>query len=420
MGDTNEALRRLVTQVEAGTDALVGGAPARTRQLMAEAATRLAVETTVVSVASPIGELGLSALIAQLSGQPDLDEHDDAILELGFKRLRGEGRTTLMVLAPEGVNRSALRYLQHVARHLPRLTMVVHDSPALATTLGEPGLTALRDRLHAAPRIEVAAAPERVPSVALVVVPSADIAPVATTPLVGSARPGLRLATLATPARRPALWIGATLSAAAIAGIAYVGQSRPTGPVAGTTIAHVDLPLEAAIVPEPRLANAAPDLAEVKPSLPAATSLAPPALAVQPQSVAAKLPQIALATPLPTLPPPTLAPPAQPVPVQTLPQLTPPHTDPVAAAPVQRVAKSLRVPQLRRLDPNRREASRFAQAPPYWSAPHYQPPPDYEAPRPYEEIPPRWVRRERPEREGPYLGTFAMDPYGVRTFRYDP
>lgn len=407
MGDTNEALRRVMAQVEARMDVLVGGAPVRARQLMTEAAARLSFTTTVVSISSPIGELSLSALIAQLSGRPDLDEQDDLVLELGFKRLGGEGQTVLMVLAPEGVNRSALRYLQHVARHLPRLTMVVHDSPALAAMLAEAGLTALRDRLYAAARIEAEASPERMSLGVLTIVPPADttpivLTPVSATPLIGSARPGLRLATLAAPVRRPALWLGAALSAAAIAGIAFVGQSRPTGAIAGNTSAQVDIPLEVAVMPEPRLASAGAP-AEVMPSLPAAPGLPTPVLAILPPSAAAKLPQIALAPPLPTLP-----------------SLPLPHSDPVVAAPVQRVAKSLRVPQPRRAEPSRREASRFTQAPSYWPAPQYQQPPRYEAASPYEDIPPRWIRRERPGREGPYLGTFAMDPYGVRTFRYDP
>jgi len=413
MGDTDEALRRLVAQVEAQRDVLVGGSPIRARQLMTQAAARLSSARDVVSIACPIGQLGLSALIAQLSGRPDLDEQDDAVLELGFKRLRGEGQTVLMVLAPEGVNRSALRYLQHVARHLPRLTMVVHDSPALIATLEEAGLTALRDRLHAAPRIEASAMLERSLTEALAVVPLAEITPalaapalvvpISSGPLIGSARPGSRLAVLATPARRSALWFGATLSAAAIAGIVFVGQSRLTGVVASSTVAHAEIPLEAAIVPEPRLASAAApaaDLSEVKAGLTAATGLAPPVLAVQPPSAAAKLPQIALAAPL-----------------SSLPSLTAPHPDPVAAAPLQRVAKSPRVAQLRRVEPSRREMARFAQMPSRWSAPQYQQPPGYEVASPYEDMPPRWVRRERP---GPYLGTFAMDPYGMRTFRYDP
>lgn len=387
----SEALRRLVAQVYSKTDVSIGGSAVQARRLISEAAQVLAAQTKVVSISSPIGELGLSVLIAQLSGRPDLDGQDDAVLELGFKRLTGDGPTVLMMLAPEGISRSALRYLQHVARQSPRLTLVVYYAPPLAAMLEEPGFSALRDRLLAASPIDCVAPPENVPDRAVAIVPS---------PVVTATR-GLSLAVLATPARRPAIWLVSALSAAAIAGIAFVGQSTPNDAVAGSRTAHAAVPLELAVVPVPVLADA-PDPAEAKPILPTATGLAMPALVHPAPSATAKLPQIALASPS-----------SQPQSVSL------PHADPVAAGPIQRMAKSLRAQQMRRPDPSRREAARFVPASPYWSAPRYQEPAEYEAVQPYDNMPPGWVRRDLRRRDGPYLGTYAMDAYGMRNFRYD-
>ena len=148
------ALGQLSAQVGAGTDCLVEGSPAAAQALFARAAVALAVSAEVIVVASPLGELGLSSLIAQVSGRPDYNDQDDAVLELGFKRLTAAGRTVLMLEARQGIGLPALRYLQHVGRSTPGLVLVVLGSPALDEALGQPGAAAMRARLRAMPVIK--------------------------------------------------------------------------------------------------------------------------------------------------------------------------------------------------------------------------------------------------------------------------
>ena len=147
------ALGRLVAQVGAGTDCLVEGAPAAALGLFARAAVALAASAEVIVVSSPLVELGLSSLIAQVSGRPDYDDQDDAVLELGFKRLTAAGRTVLMLEARQGIGLPALRYLQHMGRSAPGLVLVVLGSPALDAALAQPAAAAMRLRLRAMPVI---------------------------------------------------------------------------------------------------------------------------------------------------------------------------------------------------------------------------------------------------------------------------
>ncbi len=270
MSDSSGALRRVVAQVGANSDAMVDGTPGHARRLLAEAAGLLAGQATVVSVASPMGELSLSTLIAQLSGRLDLDDQDDAVLELGFKRLKGEGPTVLMLLAPAGISRSALRYLQHVSRQSPRLAMVVYGGPALAPMLAETGFAALQARLHALPAIEIEAVAPIAPSRSVALLPS-----------------------VAVQKRRPVLWAASALVMAAVAGGVWLGHSAPGTAVAGGRTAHFDIPLVPATVARPVLAGSHD---------PVAADLSLPLAATPGLAATARLPQIALAT-LPLQPP---------------------------------------------------------------------------------------------------------------------
>lgn len=368
MGETRAALQRVVAQISTDTDVLIAGTPGQARQVMAEAAMVLRNRATVVSIASPIGELSLTAVIAQLSGRPDLDDHDDAALELGLKQLNGEGRTVLMLLAPAGISRLALRFLQHVACQSPRLAMVVYCAPSLGPMLKEPAFTRLRARLHAAPAVGFEAVAVMVPvrSVA-VVLPSAFIPPQVAPP----------------QKRQPVVWAACAFSLAAIAGLVWLGSRAP-----GTAVAFAGVPLVGAIVPAPALIGLRDPVAgRVLPPIVAA-AVAPP-LVSPAMSTMARLPVVALAT-LPPAPTPQ------------------PHADPLVAG----LGQPDRPPQ------TRREPPRYARTRSY--APRYQEPAEGEPARPWDGVSPVWVRRDPRRRDAPYLGTYAVDSNGIRVFQYDP
>ena len=382
MSDTDEALRRLVARAGSNTDVLVGGTLVQMQRLLTLATKTLAHQAAVVPVASPIGELSLSTLIAQLSGRPDLDDQDDAVLELSFRRLKSDGQTVSMLLAPAGISRSALRFLQEVSRQLPRLAMVFFGGPPLALMLEEPGFAALRARLNASPAIEFDAPADAVPSRSV-----AEMSSVL--PELPRLRPSI---VTAKTRRRPALWVACALGLAAITGVIWLGHSAPGLAVAGSRVARADVPLVPATVPIPVLPGLRdPDKADVSFPLMANPTLAAPA----------RLPQIARAT-LPSQPP-------------SMPLAKP---DTAVAGLIQPQLRAERTSQLRRTDAARREPARFAPGRPYWPAPRYQEPAEYGGAQSWDGVSPIWVRRDQRRRE--YLGTYAVDPHGVRVFQYDP
>lgn len=247
----NEALGRLLAQVEGGGGALVAGPSIAAGQLCADAAAATVGRAQVVLVASPHDELSLSGLIAQLSGQTDVGGQDDAVLELGFKRLTGSAPTLLLLLAPRGIGQSALRFLQHVARQAPQLGLIVSASPSVQALLAEPGFAALRARLQAAAPIEATAAPT----------------PVSPEPVA---------------CRRPLVWAGAALGAAAIlAGVAWFGHAATSAQQVGMMLP----PSVPAVVPVPPLAPVpAPNFSAVSvPVLAKAIPLAAPRPAPEPR-----------------------------------------------------------------------------------------------------------------------------------------
>ena len=205
------ALSRLMQQVEAGTDALVTGSLVETQQLLAEAAERLRADWGVVEVAADAAGLSLSRLMAQLSGRGDLDAQDDAVLELGFRRLAvpevSGQRTVLLLNAGQGIHRSALRFLQHVGRGAPGLVMVVAAGAELETLLDEPGFAALRGRLTAAPAVSSDAPAQAVePAMLRLLAAPAEMLAVEPTLMAPTepAMPALPLQALSAPARSPA------------------------------------------------------------------------------------------------------------------------------------------------------------------------------------------------------------------------
>ncbi len=424
--DMNDALQRLLTQLEAGTDCWISGAPAEGRRLLAEAARALAAEATVVSVVAPVGELTLSSLIAQLSGRPDFDGQDDAVLEQGFRRLTGEGRTALLLTAPQGIGRSALRYLQHVSRHAPRLAMAVLGTAPLAAALESAGLETLRARWTAPPPIEMATPLRLVASREMALVPSdaADTAEAAL-PVAAERAGGRRRRSLLLSASA----LGVVAAVASVIWVAYGAGGRVGPAISGQSMVET-VPLQPATVPvAPLLAEAAPamtaDLAA--PGTAAVPTVSVAAAALPPVPVAAAaVPPVSVAAA--ALPPLLRAGEAQ-RPVVTAPTETVRSGEAVAAAS----ARPERLPTLRRTEAARpepartearREPVRVARARPSWPLPpQYGEPAQYQYPPPddrYDDRPRAWARRAMRSHDGPYLGTYAVDPYGMRVFRYDP
>ena len=151
------ALQCLMQQVEAGLDVVVEGAPEAVRSLLARAGESLRNSCTVVQVAAPTGGLSLSSLMAQLSRRTDFDGQDDAVLELGFRRLAvpeiAGQRTALLLDGANGVQRPVLRYLQHVGRSAPGLVYVIAGCSDLQAMLAEAGSSPLRARLTVRPAL---------------------------------------------------------------------------------------------------------------------------------------------------------------------------------------------------------------------------------------------------------------------------
>jgi len=156
-----EALRRIVHQVLAGGDAVLA-ADAGARALLDEAAAELAglrCRVLRASAGAP-GGLSLSGVIAQITARPDLDAHDDEVLERGFQALTVLDAEcdwiVLLVNDAQALQRTALRYLQFTCRAAPMLRLVLAGDQGLPDALEEDEMAFLRTRLAASPVIHVA------------------------------------------------------------------------------------------------------------------------------------------------------------------------------------------------------------------------------------------------------------------------
>ncbi|MGI4799811.1 MAG: hypothetical protein ACRYG8_38380 [Janthinobacterium lividum] len=364
MTGNDGALGRLLDQVGAGTDCLVEGTPAASRGLFARAAAAAAERAEIISVVSPLGELGLSALIAQVSGRPDFDEQDDAVLELGFKRLTAPDRpTVLMLWAPQGVAMPTLRYLQYVRRSAPGLVIVAFRSPALDAALEQPGAVALRARLRAAPAIVADEETAPLP-------PLADSPPLAA---VAGPIP------LSVPVRRRA-WLlpwGAAVVSVAAASVIVVQLSRVPDLDASVSV-PVSVPVSAPVTMPVSTAATAP-----VPATTQTTTVIPPApaeiempLTVQPQAV----PPITFPSPAPV-------------------------SAPVVTPPLPPLAKPERVLHARRIEPKPRGLSRAGRPGADWRA-------DELTQYTWENRTPPWHRLPRwADEPGP--GGYVVDRYGT-------
>jgi len=156
-----EALRRVLDRVLGGGDAVVAGGSG-VPALLDAAADALAGHRCRVLRASalPAGGLSLSGLMAQITERPDIDGHDDEVLELGFQALTvpdaGNEAVALLVEGGETLHRTALRYLQFACRSAPALRLVLAGQTGMPD-LHDDEMAPLRTRLAASPVITLAA-----------------------------------------------------------------------------------------------------------------------------------------------------------------------------------------------------------------------------------------------------------------------
>ena len=158
------ALRRALDQVAHGGDAvlLVPGDASGILDAIAAELDALPCRVLRVTAAGP-GGLSLSGLMAQVTGNLDLEAHDDDVLERGFQALTsGAGGSVALLVDQAGrLQRTALRYIQFACQSGPALRLVLADRAGAPGALQDPALlgdelSLLRTRLAAHAPIFVA------------------------------------------------------------------------------------------------------------------------------------------------------------------------------------------------------------------------------------------------------------------------
>jgi len=355
-------------------------------------------EFRVVRVVVGPSGLSLSGFMAQVAGDADLAGQDDSVLEVGYRRLavpdHAGQRIALLIDGAGRLQRAALRFVQHVGRTAPALVLVVTGGADLDGLLADPDFAALRTRLAAA-QPHLASGDAELEVERAVDPPPGDRAPA---PSPASARE--RVSTVSAGRGRAPIWaVAGAAMAASVAVAGWVGRgSLDEGPppvVAAETAQLTPLPAPTQQQPAQQEV-AAPAPAAITGTAPAPAQSAPPR-------------QQAMLTPQPVLAVPTVQP--SPEPDRTSPKPAPKAAD---SHRKETTHASAHAPHAARPGSRMAEADR---APPAW---------DDERPRPVFSGPlPRfWGRAhevmpyEPPMAEGPYIGTYAADGYGVRTFHY--
>ena len=391
-----DATAPVLASIRAGEDvALPDGSSGRAMLDRVEAG--LEGEFRVVRVVAGPSGLSLSGFMAQVAGDADLAGQDDSVLEVGYRRLavpdQPGQRIALMIDGAGRLQRAALRFVQHVSRSAPALVLVVTGGADLDGLLADPDFAALRTRLAAAQSHLASDGHSQAElRVARAVDPSSGDH--AAAPEAASVRE--RVSTVSARRRRAPIW--------AVAGLGMAASVAVAGWVA-----------RGALDQEP------PPVAAEKPPVAAETAqLTPPPVPAQPERM-----QQALAEPAPA--------PAQSAPSRQEAMLTP---QPVLAAPAFQPSPEPDHtgprPAPKAADAHRRETTHasvrashaarprlpeFDRAPPAWE--DQRPRPVFSGPvprfwgRPHEVIP-----YDPPTAEGPYIGTYAADGYGMRTFHY--
>ncbi len=284
-----KALSLLLNQVLNGDDAVLIVEGDEGPGLLDEAALQLAARHHRVlrAAAAGPGGLGLSGLMAQVAGQPNLTAQDDAVLELGFRMLTVPDETcaqiVLLVSGAQALQRKTLRYIQFACETGASLRLVLVGEPGLMEVLGWEAADFLHARLGSRPVIAVEA-PE--PGAAL---PGSA----ARAGTVSAERPwhgGMPQAGRVAPATSRARWLagGAVLGLAVVLGVAAVAlgvrPDRLGGPASGSGPAVIDGAATGAAI---AVTQAAPSQAAPNKAVPAPAS--PPDRTVRADPIAPSL-----------------------------------------------------------------------------------------------------------------------------------
>ena len=169
-----KALHLLLDQVMTGGDAVLLVEGDEGHALLDEAASQLAGQRHRVlrAAAAGPGGLGLSGLMAQIAGQPNLTAQDDAVLERGFRMLTTLDETcahiVLLISGAQDLHRKTLRYIEFACQAGASLRLVLAGEPGLMEVLSWEEAGFLQARLASRPVIAVEAPePEMAAPVAL-------------------------------------------------------------------------------------------------------------------------------------------------------------------------------------------------------------------------------------------------------------
>ena len=137
------------TQAQGGGDCIVA---VPDTSIAGEIAARLsAARVRVITFSAAYGQpLTVSALLAAITGEPDLAAQDDELLKRGFEVLThvppGVERTVLLMEGGAPLHRGAARYLDYALRIAPHLTLTLVGEPGAFASWGE-GSATLAGRL---------------------------------------------------------------------------------------------------------------------------------------------------------------------------------------------------------------------------------------------------------------------------------
>ena len=223
---------RLVAQVLDGHDAVVVG-PGDSASFLQDVVPRLedrGCRVFHVTAPSP-GGLGLSALLAEVAGQPDLEAHDDDTLERGFQRLTVPGpgcdRIVLVIDGADRLHDPVFRYLALARKAADELQFVLAGQTDPTARPGE-AVAPLHARLTAQPAFHIEPVPAGLPGPLL---PASVLAGPTTDDASG---PGEAPVKQDGHKQRP-VWIVAALGMAVSAVIGFgVGRQAGSGDRTGT------------------------------------------------------------------------------------------------------------------------------------------------------------------------------------------
>lgn len=450
-----ETLQRLVNEVLAGNDVILFFRSDAGQALLDAAADHLATlrsRALRVAGASPNG-LTLTALMAQVTGQPDPGSRNDEFLKQGFQALTVPDATcdriVLLISDANTLQPAALRYIQFACRASTKLQLVFAGKRGFLEMVGPSEFTELRDRLAVAPILTPPSAEPRVPKPAVArqsttarqpsVAQPGVVKPTVTEPPAAFAipevqpRPKPARNTPAAPVAEQVRRIPAAVISTDLSRLHRGGTSSHRRRLAALT--GVGLAIAASVTlgawhrwigdkPESRQQIV---LTDALPTAPAPRAPETPAVApivAPPTNDAAPSPALAATPVLPEMPLPPL-PPAKPDEASS-PEPAPSTAAAATPAPSLLSVPSLKLPTsaVRRVAPAQpRLAARSPMLHPggvaAWGDPYPPPPSPESRPSPPPPVLPFQPDQTAAPRQS-YIGTYSIDANGVRAFRFNP